>query len=115
MKSVKEGALDRQLFGLQFRAVAPALDHDHRAIRPAQRPHIFQPVTQRLITKDDALVAGLGGVFEIRVPHRQKNRPRPQEQRVRAVINILPPKVVMLLSDRGSTEIELRSPLFADI
>ena len=64
--------------------------HDqYRTVRGAEVADIAQPVGQALIAEDQALIGGFVLVLGFGRPDQQEDRAGAQEQRVRAVIQVL--------------------------
>ena len=91
-KSVERARRQRRV-ALVLGAVTLGLDDEHRRPRPTEGAHVGQPVGERLVAKREAAM----GVELLRLrlgrPHERENRTGLQEQRMRAVIDVLPAEI----------------------
>ena len=74
---------------LLFTHVTLRLHHDHRRILAAKFAHIVQPIAERLIAEREAAMLVVVKRLRLRRPDQHENGARLQEQRMRAVINVL--------------------------
>jgi hypothetical protein len=65
------------------------LHHDHGRVLAAKFAHIIQPIAERLIAERNAAVLVIMNGLRLRRPDQHENGARLQEQRVRAVIDVL--------------------------
>ena len=78
---------------LLLRQIALRLHHDHRRVLAAKFAHIVQPIAERLVAEREAAIVMLVKRLRLRRPHQHENGARLQEQRMRAVINVLPAEI----------------------
>ena len=78
---------------LLLRQIALRLHHDHRRILAAKFAHIVQPIAERLVAECEAAIVVVVKRLRLRRPDQHENGARLQEQRVRAVIDVLPAEI----------------------
>ncbi len=92
-KSVERFVVHGRAKRLLLRQIALRLHHDHRRLLAAKFAHIVQPIAERLIAEREAAIVVLVKRLQLRRPHQHENGARLQEQRVRAVIDVLPAEI----------------------
>ena len=85
--------------------IALRLHHNHRHILATEFAHIIQPIAERLVAECEAAIVVIVKRLGLRRPDQHENGARLQEQRVRAVIDVLAAEVPNLerggIAERG--------------
>lgn len=73
--------------------IALALHDNHRTVVASERSHVVEPVGERLIAQGDTILEGFIPIFEMRGPQNHEDGAAAQEERMGAVVDVLPAEI----------------------